>query len=216
MPKQPLALILQGGWSGHHPEAIAHLFAEQLQGHNFTVTIADSLSVLEDSDYLHSLQLIVPNWTMGTLSSKQSKNLRDAVANGVGLGGCHGGMGDAFRGDIDYEWMVGGHFVGHPHVGKYVVRKTATPHPVTTPLRASFEYDSEQYYMMVDPSIDVLADTLYQYDNKEVTMPVIWTKHHGKGRVFYSALGHQPEEFERYPDVLDMTTRGLLWAARIL
>ena len=31
---------------------------------------------------------------------------------------------DAFRGNVEYQWMVGGQFVGHPHVGKYTVRLT--------------------------------------------------------------------------------------------
>jgi scyllo-inositol 2-dehydrogenase (NADP+) len=47
-----------------------------------------------------------------------------AVHSGVGLGGMHGGMGDGFRGHLDYEWMTAGHFVGHPCVGDYTVRNT--------------------------------------------------------------------------------------------
>jgi hypothetical protein len=45
-------------------------------------------------------------------------------------------------------------------------------------------------------------------------MPVVWTKTWGKGRVFYSALGHDPSEFDAYPEVFAMALRGLQWAAR--
>ena len=81
----------------------------------------------------------------------------------------------------------------------------------------SFEYRSEQYYMHVDPAIDVLATTTFSGDHASwidgVVMPVVWKRRHGKGRVFYSSLGHVASEF----DVSEMRTivkRGLLWAAR--
>jgi uncharacterized protein len=45
-------------------------------------------------------------------------------------------------------------------------------------------------------------------------MPVIWTRSLGAGRVFYSALGHQAQEFTDFPHVKDMTVKGLLWAMR--
>ncbi|MFP4166134.1 MAG: ThuA domain-containing protein [Opitutales bacterium] len=208
------ALIVQGGWEGHEPRLTTDIFLKKLQEQGFGATVADSLSALDDKDYLASFSLIVPNWTMGELSKDQSGNLSEAVRGGVGLGGFHGGMGDAFRGNPEYEWMVGGHFVGHPHVGPYAVRRTEASHPITKPLPESFEYDSEQYYMLVDPAIEVLAETTYTYEGQNIRMPVVWTKQWGEGRVFYSALGHKAAEFESYPMVTEMTVNGMLWAAR--
>lgn len=153
---------------------------------------------------------------MGTLTKEQSAGLCEAIRGGVGLGGIHGGMGDAFRGDLDYEWMVGGHFVGHPHVGDYTVRITDAASPITEGLPGSFVYQSEQYYLLVDPGVHVLADTVYEHEGRRITMPVAWTKTWGKGRVFYNALGHQPDEFERFPEARRLTVRGLLWAAGLL
>jgi len=131
----------------------------------------------------------------------------------VGLGGTHGGMGDAFRGNLEYEWMVGGHFVGHPHVGDYRVRLTAVDHEIVAGMPSEFSYRSEQYYMMVDPGINVLAETLYLHEGRRCIMPVVWTRNWGRGRVFYSALGHRPQEFLDFPEVRQMTLRGLVWAA---
>jgi hypothetical protein len=67
--------------------------------------------------------------------------------------------------------------------------------------------------MLVDPGVNVLASTLYDYDGQCVVHPVVWTKRWGKGRVFYSALGHAAKEFNRYPKVREMTVKGFLWAA---
>ena len=210
------ALLIAGGWPGHQPEAFVQLLATELQKHGFGTEISLSLDSLGDCERLKSFSLIVPCWTMGELTPEQSKGLLDAVAGGVGLGGAHGGMGDAFRGNLDYEWMVGGHFVGHPYVGQYTVKVKDFANPITETLPGSFSYDSEQYYMMVDPGIHVLADTEYTHEERVVTMPVAWIKTWGKGRVFYSALGHEPAEFTKHPAALELTVRGLLWAARAL
>ena len=45
-------------------------------------------------------------------------------------------------------------------------------------------------------------------------MPVVWVKTWGRGRVFYSALGHLPREFVDYPAVREFTVAGMLWAAK--
>ncbi len=153
---------------------------------------------------------------MGQLSPEQSAGLQAAVRSGTGLAGIHGGMGDAFRGDLNYEWMVGGHFVGHPHVGPYTVRVTQPGDQIMAGIPREFTYESEQYYMLVDPAVRVLADADYTHEGHTCAMPVVWTRTWGSGRVFYSALGHAPTEFDRWPEVFEMSVRGLLWAARPL
>lgn len=216
MDKNPInkkALIVSGGWEGHEPELTTPLFADTLREHGFEVVIAETLDAFDDAESLKSYQLIVPNWTMGCPTPEQIENLTQAIHSGVGLGGFHGGMGDAFRGCTEYEWMVGGHFAGHPHVGEYTVDVIDSEHPITRGLPENFIYDSEQYYLLVDPGVTILADTEYSYEGQTVKMPIVWTKHWGKGRVFYSALGHKAAEFSDYPAVFEMTVRGLLWAA---
>ena len=210
------ALIIQGGWEGHDPAAIAQFLADKLEHEGFTVTVSDTLETLNDTEALAAYDLISPNWTMGQLTPEQSANLLAAIQDGTGLGGLHGGMGDAFRGNLKYEWMVGGHFVGHPYVGEYTVEVKDTTHPITRGLPDSFTYESEKYYMLVDPGITVLADTEYTHEGRTFKMPVIWTKQWGQGRVFYSALGHKADELTKYPAVAEMMFNGLKWAAHAL
>jgi len=207
------ALFFQGGWNGHFPESIVHIFASELGHHGFQTDIEPSLELLADAEKLSRYAVIFPCWTMGSLSPEQGAGLQKAVRAGVGLAGIHGGMGDAFRGNLDYEWMVGGHFVGHPHVGEYSVRLTDRDHPITAGLPAEFTYESEQYYLLTDPAICLLAETDYLFEGRSCRMPVAWTRPWGKGRVFYSALGHHPDEFSRFPEALKLTLQGTLWAA---
>jgi len=208
------ALIVWGGWVGHTPEQTAEVFRKALTTQGVRVRVESSLDALNDPKVLKRLDLIVPIWTMGQITRGQHRGLDEAVRSGVGLGGVHGGMCDAFRGNISYQWLCGGQFVGHPHRGDYWVSLTGVRHPITRDMPPRFKYNSEQYYMLTDPGNTVLAVTIYRLDGQRVRMPVVWVKRWGRGRVFFSALGHVAEEFERYPHVLDMTIRGLIWAAK--
>ncbi|RME70653.1 MAG: ThuA domain-containing protein [Verrucomicrobia bacterium] len=211
------ALIIWGGWDGHRPEDGAEMMAGWLRGAGFETELSDTLDVLLDREKLAELSLIIPHWTMGTISPEQSTNLRDAVQAGVGLAGIHGGMGDAFRSDTDYNFMVGGQFVAHPdNIKEYTVNITRPEDPIVAGI-GDFTIRSEQYYMHVDPSTEVLATTTFHTESAPwvngTVMPVVWKRRWGEGRVFYCSLGHAPEEFEAEAP-RTIVQRGFLWAAR--
>jgi len=203
------ALIVQGGWDGHHPKEISDILAAQLRKNDFEVTISDTLDAYKDLN-LTDFNLIIPNWTMGTIKSEQLKPVLAAVDSGVGLAGLHGGMCDSFRNECDWQFMTGGQWVAHPgnDAAHYSVLIDGVKSPITEGIQ-EFEVTTEQYYMHVDPANTVLATTRFG----STVMPVVWTKMWGKGRVFYSSLGHRPDVVEMAP-VLTMMTRGMIWAAR--
>jgi type 1 glutamine amidotransferase len=212
------ALIFQGGWDGHQPAQCAELFAARLAERGFAPEVVDALSALDDADRLKSFDLIVPLWTCGTLTAAQETNLVAAVVAGTGIAGFHGGMCDAFRGAINYQWMTGGQFLSHPDgIKDYVIRIVNHEDPITRGI-PDFKVKSEQYYMLVDPRNEVLAVTTHQSVSAPwtngVEMPFVWKKVHGAGRVFYSASGHQHREFIDFPEQLEITLRGMSWAAR--
>jgi type 1 glutamine amidotransferase len=209
------ALIFSGGWNGHKPHQAARYMKTELEKHGFAVTSVKSMDCLNDAESLKKYDLIIPNWTMGKITPVQLKNLSEALKAGVGLAGIHGGMGDAFRKTPEYEAMVGGQFVKHPHIGEYTVDVRVADHPVMEDVSASFVYDSEQYFMRVSDDITVLADADYSTVKPGLRMPVVWVKGWGKGRVFYSALGHNvPLEYEQFPAAAQIFIKGCLWAAR--
>lgn len=226
------ALIMQGGWQGHEPGPTSAIFAAELRDAGLEVELSNTLDSLRNLDKLMGLDLIVPIWTMGTIEREQLQPLLAAVQAGVGIGGWHGGMGDAFRQQTEYQFMTGGQWVSHPGGGaaRYRVRMGPNASPITQGL-SDFYVTSEQYYMHVDPFVRVLATTLVAegaasgdgYDQaaqaavdsgqaEGAVMPVTWTKRYGKGRVFYSSMGHVASVFD-IPEARTMVRRGLIWAA---
>ncbi len=211
------ALLVWGGWDGHEPEQCVARFVPFLESEGYEVEVADSLAVFEDESKMQSLALVTPCWTMGELSEEQEKGLLTAVRGGVGIVGWHGGMGDSFRNNTGYQFMVGGQWVEHPGgILDYEVNIVKKDDPLMTGI-GDFAMCSEQYYMHVDPSNDVLATTGIGKDPypwiEGCVMPVVWKRHYGEGRVFYSALGHVATDFD-VPECFEIMKRGMLWASR--
>jgi type 1 glutamine amidotransferase len=210
------AMIVWGGWAGHEPEQCAGIIRDMLEEDGFELAVETSTEAFGDPR-IRDLSLIVPIFTMSKIEKAHAVNLAKAVEEGVGLAGYHGGMADAFRDCVEYQFVVGGQWVAHPgDIIDYRVEITRPDDPVMAGI-SDFPYRSEQYYMHVDPSNEVLATTTFSGEHawwiKGVTIPVVWKRHHGKGRVFYSSLGHVAKEFE-VPEMKTILRRGMSWAAR--
>ncbi|MBM3284525.1 MAG: ThuA domain-containing protein [Candidatus Aminicenantes bacterium] len=218
-PSKKKALFVWGGWEGHEPRQCVDIFAPWLAEQGFTVEISTTLDSYLDEEKMQSLDLIVQVYTMSTITPQQEKGLLEAVKSGVGLAGWHGGLADAFRSNTEYQFMVGGQWVAHPGgIIPYEVKIIDGDDPVTAGL-ADFRMNSEQYYMHVDPANEVLATTTFSGEHaswiKGVAMPVVWKKMYGRGRVFYTSLGHVAKDFD-VPEAREIVKRGMLWAARVI
>jgi len=106
-------LFVWGGWKGHEPDKCRDVFVPWLQSEGALVTVSDTLDAYVNMN-LTELDLIVQTWTMGEITGPQSKALIGAIKGGVGLAGWHGGLGDSFRNNTEYQFMVGGQWVAHP------------------------------------------------------------------------------------------------------
>lgn len=210
------AMIVWGGWVGHEPEQGAQVVAGMLEEEGFKVYVENTTEAFADPS-IADMSLIIPIYTMSKIEKEELDNLEKSVRGGVGLAGYHGGMCDSFRDAVNYQFICGGQWVAHPgNVIDYRVNIVKRDDPIMEGID-DFDYQSEQYYMHVDPSNEVLATTTFTGEHAPwiagVVMPVVWKRHHGEGRVFYSSLGHVVKEFE-VPQMRTIFKRGLLWAAR--
>jgi type 1 glutamine amidotransferase len=206
--------VLYGGWEGHDPEKIAGFAADRLAP-DFDLVRARELDVLCPK-VLGEFDLLLPIWTFGELSADREQALVQAVEAGLGLVAWHG-HASAFLGSRAHKWLLGGQFVGHPG-GKelaYTIRFLGNDPLVDglEPMRIT----SEQYYVLVDPAVKVLATSRIDGAGMDwladVEMPVAWTRRWGRGRVFYCSLGHDVAVLERAP-VRQLLRRAVLWASR--
>lgn len=213
------ALIFQGGTDNVELLKTAARFERILKENDYDVTVTDSPETLNDAEYLKSLDLIVPCWTNGEMPDEYCANVCDAVASGVGIAGCHGGMCDTFRNNIDWHYMTGGQYVASPtkEETNFVVNIRQSTSRIMEGLE-DFVVTSKQYYLHVDPAVEVLASVKcpvangYPNLDRTVDMPVVWTKNWGCGRVFYCSLGYTDDVFYRSPNAQTIMERGMLWA----
>jgi type 1 glutamine amidotransferase len=230
------AALFVGGWEGHKPSDFSDWCTALLTNEGFKVVIYDSLSPLADPGSMEDVDLIVPIWSsarsshqaeFGTMVKEEEDGLLQLIANGCGIAGWHGHMGDAFRDRPTYHFLIGGQFVAHPpgwpdnlvpsdDFVDYDVTITCPDDPIVNGIR-SFRLLSEQYYMLVDPSNEVLATTTFSGDHlwwiEGSVIPVVWKRRWDKGRVFYCSIGHTLDDL-KVPQVTEILRRGMLWAAR--
>lgn len=211
------ALVVRGGWDGHVPVPASDRYAAALKDDGYDVTVSDTLDSYLDEALLADTDLIVQCWTMGQITGDQVTGLLRAVRAGTGFAGWHGGIIDAFRGETRYQLMTGGQFVHHPREFTTYEVRTVADHPITAGIEP-FTVTTEQYYLHMDPAVEVLAVTDYEDDPDTpelagVVMPVVWTRRWGAGRVFVMAVGHRMADLE-VPEVDVIIRRGMAWATR--
>jgi len=228
-------LILAGGWDKHAPTAFAEWTRTTLEGEGSVIEIVDRLDVLTDAHRMARTDLVVPLWSsmgsshdprLGNLTREQEEGLLAAVSAGTGLAGWHGHMGDAFRDRPTFKFLAGSQFVAHPPgwpdrpiPEEDFIDYRVEPHGDHEIVQGlePFTVHSEQYYLHVDPAVEVLATTTFSGEHLSwidgVVMPVTYVKRWGAGRVSYCSIGHDIAEFD-IPEVATMIERGMRWAAR--
>lgn len=226
------ALIVRGGWEGHQPVEATEFFLPFLREHGYDLLIRESPAVYADETVMADVDLIVQCVSMGTIAREEVAGLRAAVAAGTGLVGWHGGIADSFRASDAYLQLIGGQFAHHPPVPpqertgeqsdfylrhRIDIRPEAADHPITRGLE-SFELTTEQYWVLHDDLIEVLATTTLprrEFDEWERphVSPAVWTRRWGTGRIVVCTPGHRVEVLQ-HPSVRTIIERGMLWASR--
>jgi type 1 glutamine amidotransferase len=226
------ALVVRGGWEGHHPVEATDRFIPHLEANGFDVRIESSPKVYAEADYMAGVDLVVQCMTMSTIEKAELAGLTTAVANGTGLAGWHGGIADSYRNAADYLHLIGGQFACHPPKApeerrgeqadyfipyRVEMAPAAADHPITRGV-GDFDLVTEQYWVLTDAYNDVLATTTLaarEWDpwHRPVTSPAVWTREWGRGRVFVCTPGHDMDVL-RDPNVTTLVERGLVWAAR--
>lgn len=210
-------LFTYGGWDGHEPEKFVDFLVPWLKEEGAEVTLSNTLESYTNKTLMASTDLIIQIFTMSQITKEQEAGLLEAIKAGTGIAGWHGGLCDAFRNNTEYQYMTGGQWVSHPgDVIDYRVTITDHEDAVTHGLN-DFTMTSEQYYMHVDPNVKVLATTQFNgaVDSwiDGCVIPVAWKKTYGKGRVFYTSLGHNLNHITARQEAITLLKLGIRWAS---
>ena len=191
---------------------------------------------VHDEDLLARFEVAVwHNVSGNVLSDDQRAALRGFLGAGGGFVGIHGTGGDP---SYDWQWyvdeLIGAQFIGHPMNPQFQdgeLRVEDRTHPATAHLPERWTHNEEWYsfdrsvraqegfrvLVSVDESTySPVADWwLFEQDLRMGDdHPLVWTHCVGRGRVFYSALGHQASAYEK-SEIEGLIDGAVRWAARL-
>ncbi len=195
------ALLVIGGQ--YHPfESCGRLLAEALDWTGVCQTTITS--DLESFTNLAGYDLVILYLQRDALTPEQEAGLCDFVEAGGGLVGIHSAAA-SFSFSERYLEMLGSRFVQHGPITEFAVIISEPDHDITRRC-ADFRVTDEFYILERKSDFQMLATGSWQFQ----THPMAYVKPHGRGCVFYTALGHDERTF-REPAFQKMIHRAVRW-----
>ena len=203
-PRRVEILVL-GHDSDHHntEKLMMHISTPLFQkGINLTYT-ADPEDLRDEVLQNYDGLLIYANHD--SISTSQEAALKSFVQGGKALIPLHSAS-FCFRNSDWYVQAVGGQFSTHG-TGRFTTQLLDAKHPILQGINEFETWDETYVHSQINPDIQVLMERK-EGDKKE---PYTWTRNEGKGRVFYTAYGHNEETWKQ-PEFHKLLANGILWA----
>jgi len=151
---------------------------------------------------------------------EQSTAFTHYIENGGGCVGIHSATGSE-RKNKDFQRIMGGTFVWHTPNQKFSLVVADDKHPSTAHLPAVWAWKDEGYLCEMVPNLHVLLEmdttsvanpprAAWQLKFEGNRFPLAWCHQVGKGRSFYTALGHDKESYAD-PAFRKHIQGGILW-----
>ncbi len=206
--------ILFLGDNGHHrpiERVPALMSALGVKGYNFTYS--DQLEDLNASNLAKfDALMLYANWD--SIAKPEEKALLDFVAAGKGFVAVHCAT-YCFRNSDELVKMMGGQFQKHTWDTIQPVW-TRPNHPAMMGVQQFKTLDETYLHTKLQADNLVLTERLIQPDQakdrpNQKTEPYTWVRNYGKGRVFYTAYGHDENTWNK-PEFIDLLEKGIRWA----
>ncbi|MFN5375428.1 MAG: PVC-type heme-binding CxxCH protein, partial [Chitinophagaceae bacterium] len=206
--------VLFLGDKGHHKpmERIPSLMAALgPKGINFTYT--DDLADLNPQTLAkYDALMVFANWN--EIDAAAEKALLDFVASGKGFLPIHCAS-YCFRNSDAYVKLVGGQFWRHT-MDSVTTQTVQGEHPIMQGLKSFTAYDETYLHSQLQPDNNILAVREIKADQEkdkpgQKTEPYTWTRTHGKGKVFYTAYGHDERTWNQ-PGFQELIYTAILWS----
>ena len=233
---QPRVLILTGNSDEpyhHWRETTAEI--QKLLGEAGRVQVAVNEEPAKlTGESLRGADALLINYNGPRWPATAEKAIEDFVRSGKGLVAFHlASYGQWFGMVFEKKWRegpAGGGWAEYPHIigmtwdvdkigharrAPFTVDWTSTKHPVSRGLARSFAADDELYHRInLASSIHVLADAMspVEIGGTGQREAMIWVNSYGRGRVFYTTMGHDVKAFQQ-AGMRTAFARGVEWAA---
>lgn len=192
-------------------------FTDIAKARHWNVEFSEDSSVFEPKNLARFSAIVFFQTTGDILDPDQKKAMQAFVEGGGGYMGVHSAS------DTEYKWewygkLVGAWFNGHPAQQEATIHIENKKHPSTSFLPDPWVRKDEWYNFKTNPRADVTVlatvdEKSYQGGTMGADHPVIWCHQVGKGRSWYTALGHTHESYKD-PLFLRMLSEGLNWVMR--
>ncbi len=203
-PKRAEVLFLGHTSSHHDSQKYAPWLSIKLFKSGINLTYTNELSDLS-TDNLAKYDGIIIYANHETISSEQEAALRGFVEEGKGLIALHSAAG-CFQNSEWYINTVGGAFESHGE-GDFTAKIVNDKHPVMQGISEFTTWDETYIHKNLNPDNTVLMERV----EGNVREPYTWIRNEGKGRVFYTAYGHEDKTWTNL-GFLDLVRNGVLWA----
>lgn len=198
---RPLKILFLGDDGHHRPIERFRLLEPALAKHKITLVYTDTVASLNPK-VLAGYDGLVIYANQEKITPDQEKSLLEFVESGKGLVPLHCAS-FCFLNSPKYIELVGAQFQKHG-TGTVTTTQQNTNHPILKNFRGFSSWD-ETYVHTKHNDKD---RTVLEVRDKE---PWTWTRTHGKGRVFYTAWGHDAKTWSN-PGFQNLVERGIRWA----
>ncbi|GAC1516914.1 MAG: hypothetical protein NVS1B4_15130 [Gemmatimonadaceae bacterium] len=205
LPGHRIEVLFLGHESNHHPsKTYAPMLVKALAGDGINFSYTTDPNALEPGNLAHyDAVLLYANHD--SITPAQERALLDFVAGGKGFLAIHSAS-HCFRNSPRYIHMIGGQFEKHD-TGTFTATIVAPGHPVMKGLTPFATWDETYIHKNNNPDRTVLQERV-DGSRRE---PWTWVRTEGKGRVFYTAYGHDERTWKQ-PAFHALIRNGILWS----
>lgn len=201
----PISVLILGGSKGHKTAQMAELISSGLEGQPFHFKYTEDLNTLSP-EILQLYDVLTITGNQPQIATDQERALLEAVEGGLGLVVVHCAS-HAFRNSSYYTELVGGRFDTHG-MGVFRSRIIDANHPVMQGYNSFESWDETYVHKQLGNDLRVVMVREHEGGYE----PYSWSRKQGKGKVFYTALGHDKRTWIQ-PGFQDLIARAISWTA---
>jgi len=203
--KKPIKILFLGDNAGHKPQTRFKILQPVLAKRGIELTYTDKMEDINDKNLAKYDGLIIYS-NITKITSEQEKALLEYVEGGKGFIPLHCAS-FCFLNSPKYIDLVGAQFQKHGG-GTFRTKIAEADHAIMKGF-AGFESWDETY---VHTKHNTKDRTVLEYrEEKDMKEPWTWIRTQGKGRIFYTAWGHD-ERTWGHPGFHNLVERGVRWA----